>query len=399
MGFGKRKATDDPDEGPAKATRGSFSFGGGYTSASVPAPGMPSAALASSPPSLPSDERKALYVQHLKALNEQFRDWVTSRCSSRSNELLLDGVRDYIKHAEKLKKDFDDVLSNATSSANNSPQPPLRAPISTGATAIPPFGGSNESTQTTLFGTNGNDALGAKSTPSPISLPAAATTTFTPFSFGAAPGTFPSSQPSASNSGAQPQIPSPFGFPSPSTMSPFGASPAGGSNLFPSSAPAPEQNDEEEAAGQDMGTTLTVDDDGSEEVVQELTAKLYCKDKASDPWLERGGKGTLRLRKQKGAATGSAEAKARLVFTTGTGKPQLNAALYSSLHVQHKKNNLIMTLFVIPDPPERKGPPGQAPEPEAEPPKDPVKRIFLIRLAKEDSAHALKNEIEANTPK
>eukprot|EP00877_Chromochloris_zofingiensis_P015024 jgi/Chrzof1/9776/Cz04g15110.t1 len=146
--------------------------------------------------SAPSNNgRKELFAAHLKALNSQFAGWIREQDASYRDQLWLDGVKDYQKHAEQLLQDFKDVLHEGSDNTagtattlnfNSSPTANARTPEAVGTSMF------NKAAQQPAVITPGLSF----STPAPLSAEAPA------FTFQAA-----TSQPNGSPSPATQPLP------------------------------------------------------------------------------------------------------------------------------------------------------------------------------------------------
>ncbi|KAF5843217.1 hypothetical protein DUNSADRAFT_893 [Dunaliella salina] len=305
--------------------------------------------------------RKATFKAYLRALNEQFSSWIQEQVSDHREELWSDGVKDYLDHADKILKDFHDVLAGA-----EKPGPSTTKSVSFGGTSTigssplfgaggtgKPFGASSAAAPSTetpskpagdsLFGgTNpfmfGGGASAAASTsssapaassPSKGSSGAAGTTapaTGSIFGFPAASSAAASSSAPASSSGSIFGQPGGFSFGQPTT-NPFGgvggafslggAAAANGAAPESSGAGGPEE--EEEAPPKYESEVVANDEAGA--IMYKAKAKMshYKRETAPDGKVtgnwDSKGVGMVMLRAPKDAA-----AKPFVTFTTEAGR-------------------------------------------------------------------------------
>lgn len=156
-----------------------------------------------------SSDRAVEFTAHLRGLNSQFAQWVQEQAGSSSDQLWVEGVKDYIHYADKLVDDFQDILKNGSNRsspplANNlfgTPAPAAAAVgsleadtgRSTGAAAggrksvsfapTPAVGAALEAAVTTPGPNNTTNTTDAGHTPAPASGLG--------FTFGATPGATP----------------------------------------------------------------------------------------------------------------------------------------------------------------------------------------------------------------
>eukprot|EP00898_Chlorokybus_atmophyticus_P004295 jgi/Chlat1/4867/Chrsp31S04812 len=234
-------------------------------------------------------ERQGLLLLHVRALNTQFQTWVAQQATKHGDELWVDGVRDYLKHADKLRADFSSAAERDTS-AHASAKPPLAQPFSWAAAGA-----------TTVLA---NDV-----TPN-----ATAPTLGWSFNAAAAPPA-DSKQSINGNGGAAPQ---------PNAPSATDAS-----------------QEEEEQPEQPPSPSLRETNMDGEDVTHSVTCKIYAM--VDRNWKEVGGMGQLSLRKLKDKEL--PEAKPRLVFRNNVGKVLLNAAVYTGMKLQVNNKSLVTHLF------------------------------------------------------
>uniref|UniRef100_A0A7S3QWS9 RanBD1 domain-containing protein n=1 Tax=Dunaliella tertiolecta TaxID=3047 RepID=A0A7S3QWS9_DUNTE len=305
--------------------------------------------------------RKATFKAYLKALNEQFSSWIQEQVSNHREELWSDGVRDYLDHADKILKDFQDVLTGAEKPAPSTTKSVTFGGTSTiGASPLfgaggtdKPFGASSAATPSTeapnkpagggLFGSTnpfmfGGGASSAASTsssapaassPTKGSSGAAGTTAPAPanvFGFPAASSGAASSSASATSSGSIFGQPGGFSFGQPTT-NPFGgvggAFSFGGAAAANGAAPEPSSaggQEEEEEAPQKYESEVVANDEAGA-IMYKAKAKMshYKRDstpdgKPSGNWDSKGV-GMVMLRAPKDAA-----AKPFVTFTTEAGR-------------------------------------------------------------------------------
>ncbi|WIA08853.1 hypothetical protein OEZ85_008274 [Tetradesmus obliquus] len=65
--------------------------------------------------------RGAEFTAHLRALNSQFAQWAQQQAAQAGDQLWLSGVKEYIKHADKLLQQYDDVLVDGNQHRSSSP--------------------------------------------------------------------------------------------------------------------------------------------------------------------------------------------------------------------------------------------------------------------------------------
>ncbi|KAF6259297.1 hypothetical protein COO60DRAFT_1626145 [Scenedesmus sp. NREL 46B-D3] len=176
--------------------------------------------------------RGSEFTAHLRGLNSQFAQWVQQQAAQAGDQLWLAGVKDYVKHADKLLEQYDDVLVNGNQHRSSSPLASnlfgTPAPAANGPAAADAGGATGRSTG---FGAGGGrKSVTFAEQPSATTVSAAAATP----GFGAAASAATPGTANTANAGHTPAPASGLGFS-------FGATP-GATPAAPKGAelPSPE---------------------------------------------------------------------------------------------------------------------------------------------------------------
>ena len=318
-------------------------------------------------------ERRALFVQHLKALNSQFLSWLNGRMDASGGvELWTDGVKDYLRHSEKLRIDFKDVLEQ---DSIGTAQPKMTSSMPTAGTApaVHTFGGVG------AFGAPPASQEAKKvdaDKPKPALVnPAAATGSI----FGSNGGAGTIFGGPKLGSLTAPAAASAFG--APGTVAGNGAAPfsfGGGSSAFPPAAPAAAADAEEEEPQRPPSPSVAEAEGGDDfETLFSSRAKMYhqVKKDGGTEWKDLGV-GDLSVRRQK-----EGEPKPRICLRNSGGKLRLNSNIYKGIDVTIKKNMIIAQL-------QYSG--GDAEEPKLE--------MIMLRQKTEELSNKLAEVIKENAP-
>ena len=281
--------------------------------------------------------RRAEFVQYLKALNGQFAAWINTRMSGSGTdgvacELWIDGAKDYIKHAMKIKEDFKDVLDDTSTGMsvglNQGSLPEDKKTLFGAKPPVPSYGTqqngrTEEKDQKTfqLFGVGGKPSFGegngkageeektVKQKPELVNPVAKAGGLFGTsiqsggFSFGSGLNT-----PLANPVSATTEVDTAVGAAA---------------------------NDEDEPQRPSSPSVLDANDD----IVFSSKAKMYVQSRDADgkiQWKDLGV-GELSVRKDESSdASGSDKKKARLCLRNTGGKLRLNSNIYKGIKVSNK---------------------------------------------------------------
>ncbi|GAB4821888.1 hypothetical protein N2152v2_008934 [Parachlorella kessleri] len=252
-----------------------------------------------------NSDRRATFVQHLKALNQQFASWVQEQLQDHTTELWTDGVEDYVQHASRLLKDFGDVLDGPASeqqAAGDKPAPAgallSRGPAKEGFS----FGALPSGKGPLSF-------LGGAGASQPATAPA----------FAALPSTS-----SGFNFAAAPAAPGLFKIPSVPSTGTLGTG-TSGTTLGGGATTGDEDDGGEEEQQQPEEPSVQLEPSDAEILLkQRIKLMSLMEEGTSKKWKDKGA-GTLTLRRAKGEA--AAGKLPYLVFTTDSGRVLINAPL------------------------------------------------------------------------
>jgi len=258
--------------------------------------------------------RQEKFTLHLRALNRQFAKWISEQSAKHEGELWRDGVKDYLKHADKLVADFQDVLSSSQT-------PPTAA--------IPPASFSPPA-----FGSKGAPSLFGQPPPA-LSSPPAAAVSKPPF--------FPSATSSAPTFCAPPSAPATglIGFPPASAAAP--------SSQPSSNQEADEGGDGDEDEPKRESSPSLQEDDSVEkqyEVLWSSKGKLFTQPAGETSWSDNGI-GVFSIRRMKAGGVDGKPPAPYLVFMSNSGRALVTASLYKGLTPQRGKNKKMVIMKLV----------------------------------------------------